>query len=124
MVEIADIFRIHGPDDRAQLGDRMLPSHLRAMHDIEPCRTEALGGQLDYGDKCRDYHYSDHACQNRHGPKCQNGQAQAWLENQKSLLRPVTHFMVTFTLPAELRAVARRHQKTLDNILFRSSSEA
>jgi hypothetical protein len=124
MVEIADIFRIHGPDYRAQFGDRMLPSHLRAMHDIEQCRTEALGGQLYYCDKCRDYHYSYHSCKNRHCPKCQNGQAQAWLENQKSLLLPVTHFMVTFTLPAELRAVARSHQKTIYNILFRSSSEA
>jgi hypothetical protein len=124
MVEIADIFRIHGPDYRAQFGDRMLPAHLRAMHDIEQCRTEALGGQLYYCDTCRDYHYSYHSCKNRHCPKCQNDQAQAWLENQKSLLLPVTHFMVTFTLPAELRAVARSHQKTIYNILFRSSSEA
>jgi len=31
---------------------------------------------------------------------------------------------VTFTLPEELRALARRHHKTLYNILFRSSSEA
>lgn len=124
MVEIADIFRIHGPDYRAQFGDRMLPSHLRAMHDIEQCRTEALGGHLYYCDTCRDYQYSYHSCKNRHCPKCQNGHAQAWLENQKSVLLPVTHFMVTFTLPAALRAVARSHQKTIDNILFRSSSEA
>ena len=124
MVEIADIFRIHGPDYRAQFGDRMLPSHLRAMHDIAPCRTEALGGQLYDCDQCRDDHYSDHSGQNRHCPTCQHGQAQAWLENQKSLLLPVTHCMVTFTLPAERRAVARSHQQTLDTILFRSSSEA
>jgi hypothetical protein len=123
-VEIADLFRIHGPDYRAQFGDRMLPSHLRAMHDMEPGRTEALGGQLYDWDQCRDDHDSYHACQHRHGPKCQNGQAQAWLANQQRLLLPVTHCMVTFTLPAELRAVARSHQKTIDTILFRSSSEA
>jgi hypothetical protein len=94
------------------------------MHDIEQCRTEALGGQLYDCDTCRDDHDSYHSCQNRHCPTCQNDQAHAWLENQKSLLLPVPHFMVTFTLPAELRALARRHQKTLYNILFRSSSEA
>jgi hypothetical protein len=44
MVEIADIFRIHGPEYRAKFGDRMLPSHLRAMQDLERCRTEMLGG--------------------------------------------------------------------------------
>jgi hypothetical protein len=64
------------------------------------------------------------SCQNRHCPKCQNDQAAAWLEKQKRLLLPVTHFMVTFTLPEELRALARSHQKTLYNILFRASAEA
>jgi len=124
MVEIADIFRIHGPDYRAQVGDRRLPAHLRARHDSEPCRTEALGGQLYDGDTCRDDPYRDHSGKNRHGPKGQNGQAHAGRENQQSLLLPVTHVMVPFTLPAELRAVARSHQQTLDHILFRSSSEA
>ena len=124
MVEIADICRLHGPDDRAQFGDRRLPSHLRALHDIEPCRTAALGGQLYDCDTCRDDHDSYHSCQNRHCPTCQNGPAHAWLENQKRVLRPVTHVMVTFTLPAELRAVARSHQQTLDHILLRASSEA
>ena len=44
MVEVADIFRLHGPAVPGQFGDRMLPSHLRAMEDIEQCRTERLGG--------------------------------------------------------------------------------
>ena len=32
--------------------------------------------------------------------------------------------MVTFTLPEELRGVARSNQKTVYNILFRASSQA
>nr|MDQ2938580.1 transposase [Acidobacteriota bacterium] len=43
---------------------------------------------------------------------------------QQNLLLPVPHFMVTFTLPAELRALARSHQKIVYNILFRTSSAA
>jgi hypothetical protein len=46
------------------------------------------------------------------------------LEKQQNLLLPVTHFLVTFTLPEELRSLARANQKTLYNILFRASSEA
>jgi hypothetical protein len=46
------------------------------------------------------------------------------LQEQQSLLLPVTHFLVTFTLPAELRAVARSNQKTIYNLLFRASSAA
>jgi Putative transposase/Transposase zinc-binding domain len=124
MVEIAEIFRLHGPDYRAKFRDRMPPSHLRAMEQIEQCRTEALGGQLYFCQQCAEFHYSFHSCKNRHCPKCQNDQAEAWLENQKGLLLPVNYFMVTFTLPEELRSLARSHQKTVYNILFRASADA
>ena len=103
MLEVADIFRLHGPAYRAQFGDRMLPSHRRAMQDIETCRTESLGGQLYYCAQCDEQRYSYHSCKNRHCPKCQNEQANQWLAEQQQLLLPVPYFMVTFTLPAELR---------------------
>ena len=124
MVEIADIFRLHGPDYRAKFGDRILPSHLRVMRQIEQCRTEVLGGQLYFCEQCAELHYSFHSCKNRHCPKCQNDQAEAWLENQKGLLLSINYFMLTFTLPEELRSLARSHQKTVYNLLFRTSADA
>ena len=124
MVEIADICRIHGPAYRAQFGDRRLPSHQRAMQDIERCRTETRGGQVSHGETCREYQYSYHSCQHRPGPKCQQDQAEHWLDYPKPLLRPAPHVMVTLTLPGARRALARRHQKTLDHLLLRRSSEA
>ena len=66
MLEVADIFRLHGPEYRAQFGDRMLPSHHRAMQDIERCRTESLGGQLYFCNQCQTQRYSYHSCKNRH----------------------------------------------------------
>jgi len=57
-------------------------------------------------------------------PKCQNQQANEWLKEQSELLLPTHHFLVTFTLPEELRALARSHQKTIYNLLFRASSAA
>jgi hypothetical protein len=124
MLEVADIFRLHGPAYRAKFGDRMLPSHRRAMQDIETCRTESLGGQLYFCKQCQAQRYSYHSCKNRHCPKCQNEQANDWLAAQQSLLLPTHHFLVTFTLPDELRAVARSNQKTIYNLLFRASSAA
>jgi Putative transposase/Transposase zinc-binding domain len=124
MLDVAEIFRLHGPEYRARFGARMLPSHLRAMQDIETCRTASLGGQLYYCAHCDEQRYSYHSCKNRHCPKCQNEQANQWLEKQQSLLLPVSHFLVTFTLPAELRALARSHQKTIYNLLFRASAQA
>ena len=52
MVELADIFRIHGPQYQAKFKDRMLPSHLKVMQDIEMCRTESLGGQVYFCKEC------------------------------------------------------------------------
>jgi len=123
-VEIADIFRLHGPAYRATFGDRLLPSHPRARQDLERCRTEPLGGQVYHGATCRKYQYRYHSGKNRHCPTCQQEQAEHGLDNQQHLLLPVPHFMVTCTLPGELRALARRHQQTLYNLLFRSSAEA
>ena len=122
MLEVADIFRLHGPAYRQKFGDRLLSSHRRAMQDIETCRTESLGGQLYFCNQCQQHRYSYHSCKNRHCPKCQNELANDWLAAQQNLLLPVHHFLVTFTLPAELRAQARSHQKLIYNLLFRASS--
>jgi hypothetical protein len=124
MVEAAEIFRAHGPEYLAKYGERMPRAHKRAMRDIEQCRTPVLGGRVYLCKKCDERRYSYHSCKNRHCPKCGNDQASEWLEEQKELLLPVVHFLVTFTLPEELRRVARSNQKTVYNILFRASSEA
>jgi hypothetical protein len=124
LLEVADIFRLHGPTYREKFGNRMLPSHRRAMQDIEQCRTETLGGQLYYCAQCQEQRYSYHSCKNRHCPKCQNEQANQWLKEQSELLLPTHHFLVTFTLPAELRALARSHQQSIYNLLFRASAAA
>lgn len=124
MLEVAEIFRLHGPAYREKFGDRILPSHRRAMQDIEHCRTESLGGQLYFCAQCKQQRYSYHSCKNRHCPKCQNEQGNEWLQEQRELLLPTPHFLVTFTLPDELRSVARSHQKTIYNLLFRASATA
>jgi hypothetical protein len=124
MIEVAEIFRLHGPDYRAQFTSCMLPSHLRAMQDIEQCRTATLGGRLYFCTQCQEQRYSYHSCKNRHCPKCGNQQANEWLQQQQNLLLPIPYFMVTFTLPQELRPLARSNQKTIYNLLFRASSQA
>jgi hypothetical protein len=124
MTELADIFRQHGPVYREQFADRMPPSHLQAMRDIERCRTAALGGQVYHCPDCQETIYRYHSCRNRHCPKCQNGKAVAWLTAQQDLLLPVPYFLVTFTLPQELRALARANQQRFYHMLFRASANA
>ena len=124
MLEMAEIFRLYGPAYRKKYGDQMLPSHKRAMHDIESCRTPDLGGQVYACRKCQTFDYSYHSCQNRSCPKCQNDQAEEWRVKQQRLLLPVPYFLVTFALPAELRKPARSNQKVFYDILFKASAAA
>ena len=124
MPELADILRLHGPDYLAKYQHRLLPSHRRVMQDICACRTEALGGHVYRCPQCQQEHYSYHSCKNRHCPKCQNDQADRWLDEQHDLLLPVPYFMATFTLPEGLRSLARAHQNVVYGLLFQASQQA
>jgi hypothetical protein len=124
MVEMAEVFHRYGPQYRAKYGDRMLPSHWKAMRDIERCRTVELGGHVYTCEVCEETIYHYHSCRDRHCPKCQNGKAQQWLEKQQGLLPAASYFMLTFTLPSELRRVARNHQKLFYDLLFYTSADA
>src|SRR5215216_2627972 len=124
MITLGDVFRRYGPAYRARFGERMPPSQQAAMQAIEQCRTQALGGQVYSCPACATTRSSYHSCRNRHCPTCQQDAAQTWLERQQALLLPVRYFMVTFTLPASLREVARRHQRTISTLLFRTTAAA
>jgi len=123
-MDLAEIFRRYGPAYRHKFGDKMPPSHLSAMKAIAQCRTEALGGHLYFCEHCNELWYRYHSCRNRHCPKCQHQAAQAWLKKQCQLLLPVPYFLVTFTLPSELRDAARSNQQAIYNLLFRSAADA
>jgi hypothetical protein len=123
-VELADIFRQHGPQYRDKYGERILPSHRQAMRAIEQCRTEVLGGHVYYCPDCGETLYSYHSCRNRHCPKCQHDAAQQWLQKQQEILLHTPYFLLTFTLPEGLRRFARTNQKLIYNMLFRASAAA
>jgi putative transposase/transposase-like zinc-binding protein len=120
-VELADIFRQHGPAYREA---HALPLHqLKLMQAIETCRTAALGGHVQQCDQCDHIRVSYNSCRNRHCPKCQ-GQARAeWLEKRKAELLPVEYFHVVFTLPEPLAAIAYQNKAAVYDILFRTAAE-
>jgi hypothetical protein len=124
MTELADVFQHYGPSYRAQFGDKMLPSHLQAMRAIERCRNPILGGHIYICEACGETQYLYHSCRDRHCPKCQNDKAYRWLDKQHDMLLPVPYFLLTFTLPGELRSLARGHQRQVYDLLFRASAGA
>jgi len=124
VTSLNDIIRSYGADYRAKYGERMPPSHQRALRDLELCRTEALGGHVYRCEQCQVNEYKYHSCRNRHCPQCQAAAGEAWLARQQQLLLPTPYFMVTFTLPEALRAIARRNQRVIYELLFRCGAAA
>jgi hypothetical protein len=122
MLEVADIFRRHGAAYRAQYS--LLPSQARALRDLEACRTAYFGGHLKQCDHCDRQVYAYHSCRNRHCPKCHGDQTERWLAQQQSRLLPCPYFLVTFTLPKELRPLAFAHQKKVYGLMLRSAGAA
>jgi len=123
-LELAELLRASGADYRKKYTDKLLPSHRQAMWAIESCRTERLGGQVYGCPNCQEFQYSYHSCRNRHCPKCQHEQTQHWLKVQQEILLPVPYFLLTFTLPSDLRDLVRANQKALYALLFQASAEA
>jgi Putative transposase/Transposase zinc-binding domain len=121
---VNEIIQQYGAAYRAKYGEKLLPSHQRALRDLELCRTAALGGHVYECPTCREQEYAYHSCRNRHCPQCQGQAGEEWLMRQQQMLLPTPYFMVTFTLPEPLRALARSQQRVLYNLLFRSAAAA
>ena len=124
MLEVADIIRLHGAAYLARFADRILPSHRRALRDLEACRTPALGGHVHQCDHCGRQVYAFHSCRNRHCPTCHRDQTERWLTAQRAGLLPCAYYFLTFTLPDQLRPLARSHQKTVYGLLMKSAAAA
>jgi hypothetical protein len=123
VVSLADILRRHWPAYRARFGSAIPPAHRAAVKAILNCRTPSRGGQLFRCD-CGALHYAYHSCGHRACHQCGHGDARAWAQRQQARLLPMPYFLLTFTVPEELRAVIRSHPRELYAALFRESSGA
>jgi hypothetical protein len=123
LIPLAAVLRRHWPAYEWKYRARLLPSHRRAVAAILSCRTSALGGQL-YRCDCGQQHYAYHSCNHRACLQCGHADATEWLDRQRRKLLPVPYYLVTFTVPAQLRQVIRSHQKSLYPLLLRESASA
>jgi hypothetical protein len=95
---------------------------VQVINAIENCRTSALGGHVEVCARCDHAEIAYNSCRNRHCPKCQCLAQARWLDGRKARILPVPYFHVVFTLPAELRNVARRNRRLIYGLLFEAAS--
>jgi hypothetical protein len=122
VIALADLLRRHAPDYLQRFGAQTPAYQRRALRRIEQCRTPEPGGHLYQCGQCAATHFGYHSCQQRSCPKCGRAKAVAWRERRQRDLLPVPYFLLTFTLPAELRALGRSNPQLTYDLLFRESA--
>src|SRR6202049_4164856 len=122
-LEIADIFRDHGPAWRKANAGHVSLGQLKVMSAIESCRTAALGGHVARGKNCPNPVIAYTPCRNRHCPKCQGAAAKEWLADREAELLPVPYYHVVFTLPGPIGDIAYQNKAVIYDILFKASAE-
>src|SRR5882757_4784929 len=122
-LEVADIFRGHGPAWRRANAGHVSLEQLKVISAIESCRTAALGGHVARCEKCAHTQISYNSCRNRHCPKCQGAAAKDWLAAREADLLPVPYFHVVFTLPAPIGDIAYHNKAVVYDLLFKVSAE-
>ena len=122
-LEVADIFRAHGPAYRRAHSQHLNLPQLKVMSAIETCRTAALGGHVSACTKCGHQHIAYNSCRNRHCPKCQGSAAQDWMQARMEDLLPVEYFHVIFTLPSQITDIAYQNKAAVYGLLFTASAQ-
>jgi len=122
-LEVADIFRAHGPAWRQAQHAHLSLGQLKVMSAIEQCRSAALGGHVLRCDACAQVQIAYNSCRNRHCPKGQARAARRWLEARQADLLPLDYYHLVFTLPAPISAIAYTNKAVIYDLLFAVAAE-
>ncbi|AZG33587.1 MULTISPECIES: IS91 family transposase [Shewanella] len=113
-----DILRDHLDAFNQAYDGQITPSMRQAINAMLSCRSHSQRASHWACQGCT--HTADFplSCGHRSCPQCQYNTTADWLTKQQAKLLPVDYFMVTFTLPFELRVVAKYHPEALYPAMF------
>ena len=120
---IAQIFREYADEYLEQFIDNIPFEHLKVIRAIQRCRTEFSGVKFYRCRKCGGSKAVYRSCGNRNCPVCQYRKGGQWLDKRMQEQLPGAYFMVTFTMPEEMRGFMRTSQGRAYNIFFKAASE-
>lgn len=123
MIRLAELIERFEADYLAQYGDAVLPSQHKALSALKTCRTSAAMLMQARCEDCGHVELVPHSCGHRSCPHCQHHESQRWIERQLARQVPADYFLITFTLPESLRALAWANQRTLYDLMTRCGWE-
>jgi len=118
VITLAEVISRHEAAYLQQYRQAILPSHRQALAAMKSCRTAMAPKMLARCTACDERRLVAHSCGHRSCPHCQHHESQQWLERQLKRLVPADYFLITFTVPAEFRDLAWRHQRLFYAMLF------
>lgn len=118
MIRLATVIDTFQDDFLAQYRERLSPDHFRALAALGHCRTQASPMMQVHCSACDHQQLVPHSCGHRLCPHCQHHESQQWLERQTKKQVPVAYFLLTFTLPAEFRPLARASPRLVFDVLM------
>ena len=121
MTSLATVITTFESDFLARYGARVLPSQRRALHALQHCRTVHSPRMQVQCEACPTQRFVPHSCGHRACPHCQHHESEQWLQRQLKRQVPGEYYLITFTLPAELRDLAWRHQRDVYDAMLRCS---
>ena len=104
---LAEVFATHWPAYAQRQRAHLAAAHYRAARAILSCRTAQKGMVRRVCAGCGAVHVAPLSCGHRACPQCGTAQARAWEARRAAKLLPVPHFLVTLTVPEELRPLLR-----------------
>jgi len=113
MITLAAIIERFESAYLTQYQSAILPSHRHALAAMKRCRSSMAPRMLAQCSRCDEQRLVPHSCGHRNCPHCQHFESQQWIERQTQRLVPGSYFLITFTLPSELRPLAWQHQRLL-----------
>lgn len=124
MSAIQEIFQRYAGPYLERHGHAMPAVHRKVIAAIDGCRSGDCGSVLYTCPSCRLDHEVLCSCGNRHCPTCQNEKASLWLSKQMDNLLPCPYFLITFTVPQQLRSFIRSNQKVAYGAMFDAAAGA
>lgn len=97
----------------------------RAIWALTHCRTPAMGGHVHACAQCGKSEFAWHSCNHRACPQCGKEATAEWVERELGQRVGAPYFMVTFTLPEQLRKLFfTPAAKTMYDLFFHAAAAA
>ena len=123
MIRLAAVIAQFEAGFMAQFRHRLSFEQLRALSAIRHCRSPTSPMMQLQCEGCDHHSLVPHSCGHRLCPHCQHHESQQWLERQMQRLVPADYFLLSFTLPAQLRGLAAAHADVVLDLLMRCAWE-